>query len=317
MTDQEIREKPWKYIGYRGYADFMSSDNDLLVLRRFNALNVRVILAQQDKLSELEHELAEVDKRNSKRDAPDVNNGTLRDDIEERKLLLRDIKEEIYHYSMSTHPFVETPYEFCLTMQCEDKMVLQQSRLCEYPTAPRSDVKNIKNWHFNHGYSAIAADEQEYLEHQNDLVCVTHKTKTPLRRVIDKSRRLRTLGIWRTKIEDPVPQYDSQYVSYYSDQRIDGFASGFIVLVGLTMLVTPIWVLNFVESMNSKLIVITIFTVFFLLVMSFAMVAKPFEALGATAAYAITFHPTHDQYKLTTSVRYAAVLMVFMQLGSD
>ncbi|KAI0174378.1 hypothetical protein BJ166DRAFT_512026 [Pestalotiopsis sp. NC0098] len=277
LTDQEIREKPWKYIGYRGYADFMSSDNDLLVLRRFNALNVRVILAQQDKLSELEHELAEVDKRNSKRDAPDVNNGTLRDDIEERKLLLRDIKEEIYHYN---------------------KMVLQQSRLCEYPTAPRSDVKNIKNWHFNHGYSAIAADEQEYLEHQNDLVCVTHKTKTPLRRVIDKSRRLRTLGIWRTKIEDPVPQYDSQYVSYYSDQRIDGFASGFIVLVGLTMLVTPIWVLNFVESMNSKLIVITIFTVFFLLVMSFAMVAKPFEALGATAAY-------------------AAVLMVFMQLGSD
>lgn len=174
-------------------------------------------------------------------------------------------------------------------------MVLQQSKLREYPTAPISDIKNIRNWHFNHGFAAIAADEQEYLEYQNDLMCITHKNKTPLRRVIDKSRRLRTLRVWRRKDETPAPQYDSQYVSYYSDQRIDGFASGFIVLVGLSMLVTPIWVLNSLESMNSRLVVITIFTIVFLLVMSFAMVAKPFEALGATAAYAITFNSTRDQ----------------------
>jgi hypothetical protein len=49
------------------------------------------------------------------------------------------------------------------------------------------------------------------------------------------------------------------------------------------MLVTPIWVLNSLE-LRSRLVVITVFIVVFLLVMSFAMVAKPFEALGATAA---------------------------------
>lgn len=154
----------------------------------------------------------------------------------------------------------------------------------EYPVAPGSDIKNIEKWHYNHGDVAIVTEEQEYLKYKDDLVCVTHKNKTPLRKVIDKSRRLRTLDVWRSKDEKPIPHYDSQYVSYYSDQRIDGFASAFIVFVGLTMLVTPIWILNALESMRSRLIVITVFTVVFLLVMSFAMVAKPFEALGATAA---------------------------------
>lgn len=108
LTDEEVLEKPWKYVGYRGYANFISSDDDLLILRRFNSLNVRVILAQQDKLSELEQELAEIDKQNSHRDAPDVNNGTIRDDLEERQFLLDNIKEEIYRYSPSAQLLPET-----------------------------------------------------------------------------------------------------------------------------------------------------------------------------------------------------------------
>jgi hypothetical protein len=38
------------------------------------------------------------------------------------------------------------------------------------------------------------------------------------------------------------------------------------------------------DSLTRKLAVITAFVLVFLLVLSFAMVAKPFEALGATAA---------------------------------
>ncbi|KAF3018462.1 hypothetical protein E8E14_007858 [Neopestalotiopsis sp. 37M] len=279
LTDKDFREKPWKYIGYRGYTNFLSSDDDMFILRRFKALNVRVILEQQDKISVLEQSLTEIDDRNSKIDAPDVNNGTIRDDLKERKLLLDDISKEIYRYN-------------------EDKLVLQQTRLLEYPVAPERDVIGIKNWHKNHGGLAIVTDEQEYLDRQDDLVCITHKSKTPLRKVIDKSRRMRTLEIWKRKDGNRIPPYDTEHVALYSDQRIDNFASVVIVLIGLIMLVTPIWTLNAVGSMQSRLVIITVFTVVFLLVMSFAMVAKPFEALGATAAY-------------------AAVLMVFMQLGSD
>lgn len=98
-NQDEFQQKPWKYVGYKGYADFLSSDDDLFILRRFNALNVRVTLAQQDKISELEQRLVEIDERNSQLNSPDVNNGTRRDDLEERRLLLDEISEEIYRYS--------------------------------------------------------------------------------------------------------------------------------------------------------------------------------------------------------------------------
>ncbi|KAF7542033.1 hypothetical protein G7054_g148 [Neopestalotiopsis clavispora] len=267
LADKDFQLKPWKYIGYRGYSDFISKDDDLLIVRRFNALNVRVVLEQQDKISVLKQKLDTIDNRNSSIDSPDVNNGTIRRDSEERQLLLEKISKELY-------------------------------RLREYPKAPERDINNIKNWHYNHGGLAIVSDEQQYLDDQEDLTCLAHKNKTPLRKIIDKSYRIRTLGVWKRKIQDRIPPYDSQHVSYYSDQRIDNFASVLIVLIGLTMLVTPIWTLNAVESMQSRLIIITVFVVIFLLVMSFAMVAKPFETLGATAAY-------------------AAVLMVFMQLGTE
>lgn len=157
--------------------------------------------------------------------------------------------------------------------------------LREYPKAPRKDVGSIQNWHYNHGYAAISRPEQTYLEHQDDLICVAHKIKTPLRRVIDSSLRLRTLNVWRLKDDETsVPEYDQKYVSYYSDRRMDGFASTFIILVGLIMLITPIWILQALSNIQTKLIVITLFTSAFLVVMSVSMVAKPFEALGATAA---------------------------------
>jgi len=31
---RELDEKPWKYVGYRGYTEFLVSDNDFLVFRR-------------------------------------------------------------------------------------------------------------------------------------------------------------------------------------------------------------------------------------------------------------------------------------------
>ncbi|KAK1496173.1 hypothetical protein CTAM01_08360 [Colletotrichum tamarilloi] len=155
-TEEEIQEKPWKYIGYKGYTNFISSDDDFFVLRRFDSLNVRAALALQDELSWLEEELGVLDNEFSAKAADDFNNGTLRQDV---------------------------------------------------------------------------------------------------------------------------------------------FASAVIIAIGVLMLITPIWILQALTDLKAKLAVITVFIFVFLLVLSLAMVAKPFEALGATAAY-------------------AAVLMVFLQIQS-
>ncbi|KAG7053303.1 hypothetical protein JMJ77_0000393 [Colletotrichum scovillei] len=274
-TEEEIKEKPWKYIGYKGYTNFISSDDDFFLLRRFDSLNVRAALALQDELSWLEEELGALDNEFSAKAADDYNNGTLRQDVPERLDLVRIISAKLREYN---------------------EFLIQQHTLRKLSTAPRRDVKSLRNWHHNHDYGAISEDEQRYLSHEKDLVAVAAREKTPLRQVIDGSLRLRTLSLWRHG-EEKVATYDKKEVTYYSDKRMDSFASAVIIAIGVLMLITPIWILQALADLKAKLAVITVFIFVFLLVLSLAMVAKPFEALGATAAY-------------------AAVLMVFLQIQS-
>ncbi|KAI0116332.1 hypothetical protein GGR51DRAFT_501039 [Nemania sp. FL0031] len=271
---EEVQKQPWKYVGYRRYAEFISSDSDLFIFRRFGTLNARVGLLLQDRISLLEQKLINLDDEYSRRDAEPINNGTLRDDMEEREALLNEISYHLDKYN---------------------KFLIQQSQLREYVRAPCRDIKNLQTWHTNHQNVAINEDEHRYLEHNQDLIRLRPNDKTPLRNWIDSSLTLRTLSIWK-KHSRSVPGYETNNISYYSGTSMDVFASAVIIFVGGSLLVTPIWVLQAIEKFQSKLAVITAFILVFLLVLSSAMASKPLEALGVTAAY-------------------AAVLMVFIQVG--
>ncbi len=41
ITMAEVNGMPWKYLGYKEYSEFIVSDNELFLLRRFRTLNVR------------------------------------------------------------------------------------------------------------------------------------------------------------------------------------------------------------------------------------------------------------------------------------
>ncbi|KAI0545138.1 hypothetical protein F4679DRAFT_562196 [Xylaria curta] len=271
---EEVQKQPWKYVGYRRYAEFISSDSDLLIFRRFGILNARVGLFLQDKISVMEQKLTNLDREFSRRDADPVNNGSFRDDIEERETLLNEISYGLDRYN---------------------RFLIQQSQLREYVRAPSRDIKSLQTWHANHQNRAIDDEEQRYLEHNQDLIRLEFNNKTPLRNWIDSSLALRTLSIWK-KQSRAAPKYEASNVSYYSNTCMDSFASGTIIFIGASLLITPIWILQAIEYLQIKLAVITAFVLVFLLVLSFVMVSRPLEALGATAAY-------------------AAVLMVFIQVG--
>ncbi len=98
-TNVEIAKKPWKYIGYKGYADFVASDNDFFIFRRFTSLNSRVALFLQDQLSLLEEQLEELDQMYSKKEAGDINNGSFRIDNEDRLKVIEKIYERLEKYS--------------------------------------------------------------------------------------------------------------------------------------------------------------------------------------------------------------------------
>ncbi|KAI1325975.1 hypothetical protein F5Y16DRAFT_400845 [Xylariaceae sp. FL0255] len=86
-TRDEIEKQPWKYVGYKRYAEFLASDDDLLIFRRFGTLNARIGLLLQDKITVLEQNLKHVDDACSDRNTEPINNGTFRDDVGKKKSL--------------------------------------------------------------------------------------------------------------------------------------------------------------------------------------------------------------------------------------
>lgn len=100
-TKEEIEAKEWKYTGYRGFSQFVSSDDDFFVIRRFGDLNTRVTLLLQDEISQLEQELADLDDSQVKKEGPDIHNGTFRGEIgsERWNLLRKEIYVKLKDYS--------------------------------------------------------------------------------------------------------------------------------------------------------------------------------------------------------------------------
>ncbi|KAL5317452.1 hypothetical protein ACEPPN_014547 [Leptodophora sp. 'Broadleaf-Isolate-01'] len=286
LTLEEVEKKPWKYIGYRGYADFIASENDFYIVRRFAALNTRAALALQDRVSVLEEQLEELDRTYSRRDAVDVHNGSFRDDQEERSELMCEIVEALTKYSSFSLPSLYSNRSHLVAKLRDgiDAFMLQQAELKKFPQAARQDLKSVQNWHYNHGGHAISPEEQTYLTHSLDVFSVVPKEKAPLRRLLDRSRTFRISSLWKSDEAPNLPLYDQDVITYTSDKRIDRFVTVLIVGIGTVMLLAPMWILQALDRSVLKLAVITVFVVVFLGLVSYATVAKPFETLAATAA---------------------------------
>ena len=136
--------------------------------------------------------------------------------------------------------------------------------------------------------TAIATAEVEYLNHTSDLFQLVSKNKTWLRRFLERSDLFRTFPMWRRPspglCEDAV--VDDEYVHYHDDAKIDHAVAVIILALGVVMIVSPLWILEFTHGPNKRLGIITLFIVLFISLLSITTVARPFESLAAAAAYA-------------------------------
>jgi len=68
------------------------------------------------------------------------------------------------------------------------------------------------------------------------------------------------------------------------NEKLEKFVTVIICLVGLIMLIVPLWILTYVKGMKERLGIITGCLVLFLLLIQGVSIARPFETLAATAA---------------------------------
>lgn len=278
--EEEYYRKPWKYIGYKGYSDFIASDKNSLIFRRFGSLNVRVLLLLQDQICQLETRLEQLDAQHSKKSAEDIHNGSFRlEDVPERTELLLEIHVKLKEYN---------------------DLLIQHTTLRSHPKVPQFDIDSLKNWLYN-AQKAINPTEVSYLDQQHDLLSVIPAAATsPLRRLLAKSSKFNFMKIWRKKAPPHAESFCvyPETVHYSSDARMERFVTLSIMILGTAMLIVPLWVLAITPGTMERLGIISGFVLFFIVLVAGMTVARPFETLAAAAAY-------------------SAVLVVFLQTNNE
>ena len=156
------------------------------------------------------------------------------------------------------------------------------------PNVLPGQIANLKHWHANN-HNAILEEEQAYIQQDEDLTTVIPIAKTPLRRYLEKTEWFRTSRWFRrrppkTLLASHAPVEEEKMVFYHADARIKALDNGLVMLMGLSMLVTPLWILYAVNATKDRLAVITVFVTAFLALLQVVTVASPAEILAATAA---------------------------------
>ena len=177
-----------------------------------------------------------------------------------------------------------------------DKYIRTFSDLRKRPRASKHQVSNVVDW-LDRG--AIDDEEAEFVTKTSDLMSINSVERLPIRRLLESWPQLRFSWLFREKLPpDAEVDVAAGTTTYASNERLQRMTNGLIILVGLAMMLAPLWWCEYVENRETKLKIITGFVCAFIAMMMTATINKPFEVVAATAAY-------------------SAVLMVFMQIDSD
>ncbi|KAK7976303.1 Zn2/Cys6 DNA-binding protein [Apiospora arundinis] len=295
----ELKDKPWKYIGYKDLASYMASDPDFFAVRRFDRLHTRAILTLQARLENYEEKLdrldqtyaspetkavgrkppeiikvpsnglsvdekTRLDEKHGKYAVPrDINNATVRDDMVERTRLID---------------------EYILLLEKYDRLLLDYSRLRAQKAAPSWNVTNVRNW-FKNNRGAIMPNESRFPDHEEELLSVSAERGTFARRFFQNSV-LYPIGR-STNLFTKQPRFmtsrDARHIRIFSDEAMETVVTASLFVTAILMLITPLWILQAIQSMQLKLGVITIFIVVFLGFLTYCTTGRAFERLAATA----------------------------------
>jgi len=248
----------------------------------------------QDELVELETRLEDLDRVNADF-LPDENfdNGSFRkdEDEERRKIVSQTIPEKLLRFSESFGP------SSVGSADSVDNFVNSYAQLVNKPALREQDRQQVEKWFKAHP-RAIDIEEARFIEHYDDLVAVHPKARSWFRTILEWTFVFK-LPIFRREPGgyELIRDEHTDGVVWSDEKRLESFCTAVVAVIGLGMLIGPLWILNVVQNTEARLGVITGFIALFFVLVAVATNAKVFESLAAAAAY-------------------SAVLMVFLQLGA-
>jgi hypothetical protein len=177
-----------------------------------------------------------------------------------------------------------------------DSFINSYSQLLARPESHK-DLTSVQNW-LKFNKDAIYEPEREFMEYE-DLIGIHPKSRSCFRKVLEYSFLLRMQGLRRffkrtPREYDLIKDNSGAYTTWQYDRKVEGCSSTLVAVIGLRMLVGPLWILAKASNPMHRLGIITGFIALFFVLVKVATRARIFDALAAASAY-------------------SAVLMVFLQ----
>jgi len=143
----------------------MNSDNDVAIVRRFGALNMRNLLYMQAELAEVETKILAYDDR--QRQQPGGNNGKRVHDTEpEREALMKEVRSILKEYN-------------------ETLETLSSIRQLTRP--PKKHVESLRNWLRAPDNAIMPRNDLSFMDthHEHDLVSIVPRERNLLERCVE------------------------------------------------------------------------------------------------------------------------------------
>ncbi|KAL4808222.1 hypothetical protein BDV18DRAFT_97266 [Aspergillus unguis] len=280
-SEEDMKREPFRYVGYRGYSKFKASAANFAHFRRFDHLNMHVILRIQDRIVQVEEEIENVEFRARQPEAINKNNGTFRDRASRTR---EELPVDVGKDTGAAREDLLDKAEGLLEKY--NGYLRRHAHVQGLPTSTERERQSLHYWHGYHRRKAIAEKERKYIE-KKDLCRIMPLDANPLRDLLVKLKVFRWLPFWRPASEgDILPYYVGELdVELADNVPLEGSARILNIGAGVALLVAPIWILANVESVVHRLAVSTIFIVIFPAVLASTTPAKPLQVLGLTAAY--------------------------------
>src|SRR5687768_3957357 len=160
-------------------------------------------------------------------------------------------------------------------------MLLRFAAVQKMFPAPKRNIKNIESWiETNRG--ALAANEASFISHCDELVSISEPKAALLQwfedNIIYSTRQ--SLKLFHKPLEKTeLSLRDQQSMYIVNESTFHAFGSFAVFAAATVMLIVPLWVLQSLKSLHSRLAVITAFLFVCLLFLSFATLGRTFERL--------------------------------------
>ncbi|KAL4727146.1 hypothetical protein ACLX1H_006047 [Fusarium chlamydosporum] len=247
--------------GYPRFTSLISSHDSFFLFRRFSRLRARLLLIKQDRLAVLEQKLDDIDNAET---IPIFLGKARIDRNQDRLSVLAEIESTLAEY---------------------DNLVDRTERTLSFGRSEIRDVQSLRNWVDGNG--CVARDETSYLSDEKDLFSLSPTLDSAATRFEDWiedrmaqffcHRKLGILG--RDVSSDP-------NVHIYSGTFIKRTAKAFMICLVTMLLLLPIVICNLVNALATRLLIVMLSTVVYLLVLSGLTRVKTIELVVAGTTYA-------------------------------